>query len=185
MDKFLKSTLLFISLLLLPGMATAEDLYFKPYLGGGLGGFLLSNGAGDNWVFGGYGSVGAEVLPILAFEGRVGSAANASNATSTFGIDYFIAGYAKPQYKIEGMKINIYGLFGVSSVSSWSKPTGGLTVTRTVQSFSYGAGVEFYATDNIILGVEGMVLDGQDKSALATYHGNYAAGAVGTIRISF
>lgn len=186
MNKFLKSILVFISLLLLPSISAAQDPYFKPYVGGGLGGFVISNGLGENWVFGGYASMGAEVLPFLALEGRVGGAADASNVSSTFGIDYFVAGYAKPQFKIEEAKINIYGLLGLSSVKSWSQLTGATKLSKSIRSFSYGGGIEYVATDNLMLGVEGVILDGEDRSGTtATWNGNYAGSVVGTVRMTF
>lgn len=172
------------ALFLLPVQTLANDLDIRPYVSGGLGAYVLGPGSGSDTVFGGYGAVGADVMPNLALEIRMGATANGSNAGSTFGTDWFVSYLAKPQLQI-AHEVNIYGLIGASTIRSWRTPTGGTKLSATKTSFSFGGGIEYMLNDDFSIGIEGMVLDSQDKSNRTPYDGNYIAAGVGTIRINF
>lgn len=174
----------FLILLLLPAQAAANDLDIRPYVSGGLGAYTLGPGTGDDTVFGGYGAVGAEVMPNLALEVRIGATANGSNAINTFGTDWFVSYLAKPQIQVMP-EINLYGLIGASTIRSWRTPTGGTKVSSTKTSFSFGGGIEYMLNDDFSIGIEAMALDIQDKTGRTPYDGNYIAAGSGTVRINF
>lgn len=171
---------------LIPATASANDMNIKPYVGGGIGTYILGPGTGEDWVFGGYASIGAEVMPNLAFEVRGGTTSNGKKGVRTFGTDYFFSYLAKPQFMLEGTGINVYGLLGASTIKSWYKTTAAAAkVTKTVTSFSFGGGVEYSVSDTVRLGVEGLIMDSQDKSNRVPYNGNYVGSGVATVRLAF
>lgn len=168
----------FLAMMLFSSSASAQD--FRPYVGSGLGAYVIANGSGPSTVFGGYGSIGVDINDYIAVEFRGGKTANGSNKSGTFGIDWFFSYLAKPQIKLDAYKINFYGLLGASTIKSWFNAS-----RKTVTAFSFGGGVEVYATENIILGVEGMLLDSQNKSGRVPYNGNQIGSVVGTAHIVF
>jgi len=181
MNKIMKSMFVFLAMMLFSSSASAQD--FTPYVGGGLGGYVISNGSGAKWVFGGYGSVGVDINDYIAVEFRGGKTAEATNKSGNFGTDWIFSYLAKPQIKLEDYKINFYALLGASTIKSWSNSHG---AHKTKTSFSFGGGIEVYATENIILGAEGMVLDFQKKDGPSLpYNGNNVGSAVATARILF
>jgi opacity protein-like surface antigen len=187
MKKSIKFTFALLAFLLLPMQATAEgipELNIKPYVGGGAGAYLIGNGTGEDWVFGGYGLVGAELIEYLALEVRFGSTAEGENPNSKFGTDYFISYLAKPQLRMH-RDVYLYGLVGASTIKSWSTPTGGTKVTKTNTSFSIGGGIEYLINDNISIGAEGLFMETEDKTGKAVYEGNYMGSATATVQIRF
>lgn len=180
MNKMVKSVFIALAMLVLSASATAQD--FRPYVGSGLGGFIISNGSGPSWVLGGYGSIGIDINDYIAAEFRGGKTATGSNNSGKFGIDWFFSYLLKPQIKLKDYKVNFYGLLGASTIKSWSNAS-----RKTVTAFSFGAGIEAYATDNIILGIEGMLIDSKDKTRAAgePYNGNQIGSAIATVRMLF
>ena len=179
-----RSVFVFFALLLLPMQAAANELDIRPYVSGGLGAYVLGPGNGEDTVFGGYGAIGAELMSNLALEVRVGATANGSNAAGTFGTDWFISYLVKPQLAFTP-EINLYALIGASTIKSWRTPTGGAKVSATKTSFSFGGGIEYILQDDFSIGVEGLVLDSQDKTNRNPYDGNYIAAGVVTMRVGF
>lgn len=179
-----KPVLFCAALLLWPAQAAATDLDIRPYVSGGLGGYVLGPGSGDDTVFGGYGALGAELMPYLALEIRLGTTQNGNSAGSSFGTDWFVSYLARPQVKVS-REINIYGLLGASTIKSWRTPTGGVKATKTRTSFSFGGGLEYLFNNDLSIGIEAMALDSQDKSNRVPYDGNYMAAGSGTIRLNF
>ena len=182
--KYMIRTIPVFLTLLLSGQVMANDLDIRPYVSGGLGAYVLAPGSGDDTVFGGYGAVGADVMPNLALEIRIGATANGKNASSTFGTDWFVSYLAKPQIEVMP-DVNVYGLIGASTIRSWRTPTGGTKVSATKTSFSFGGGLEYMLNDDFSIGIEAIALDVQDKSGRTPYDGNYIAAGSGTIRINF
>ncbi len=176
--------------------AKAQDLGFKPYVGGGLGGFELNYGNGKDFVFGGYGALGAELNDYLALELRVGSAGSKTKAdtgTALTGqvkkqVDWFVSYLAKPQIEVaDGLKI--YGLLGASTLKSKITPNGASARSNTSTSFSFGAGAEYSFQDQFTIGGEWLRYSSQkDTAAIGAtsgYNGMDVNGFVGTLKVFF
>jgi len=184
MNKIIKSTLASL-VLLLPSMAIADEI--TPYVGAGIGSYVIANGGGEDWVFGGYGSIGAEVLPNLALEFRVGSTTNGTNVNSTFGTDWFVSYLAKPQVKLNDMQLNLYGLIGASTIKSFTQAKVGPVVklSSTTTAFSFGGGLEGYMDKNTTISLEGTILDLRKDRGKTPYKGNFVGSVTGSVRILF
>ena len=167
--------------LALPCSASADDI--KPYIGGGIGTYIIANGTtgGGSYVVGGYASIGLEISPYLAYELRAGSTDQANNSISSFGTDFFVSYLLKPQFMLQNF--NVYALLGASTIRSWSQNTGQNKITQTNTSFSFGGGVETSVTDQFTLGVEAMILD--NTRSFNPYNGNFTAAATGNLRYLF
>jgi opacity protein-like surface antigen len=187
MKRNIKSIIILLAFLLLPMQATAYDipeLNIKPYVGGGAGAYVIANGGGEDWVFGGYGLVGAELIEYLALEARFGSTTDGENPGSKFGTDFFISYLAKPQLRMR-RDVYLYGLVGASTIKSWSTPSGGTKVTKTNTSFTIGGGIEYLIIDNISIGAEGLFMEIEDKTGKTVYDGNYMGSVSATVRVRF
>jgi len=187
----------FLMLLLVGAVpAKAQDFGFKPYVGGGLGGFELNYGNGKNFVFGGYGALGAELNDYLAVELRVGSAGSktkADTSTALTGqvkeqVDWFVSYLAKPQIEVaDGLKV--YALLGASTLKSKITPSGASARSNTSTSFSFGGGVEYKIQDQFAVGGEWLRYSSQkDTAAIGAasgYNGMDVNGFVGTLKVFF
>lgn len=142
--------------------AQAQDFYFAPYVGGGLGAYELDYGNGSDFVFGGYGALGADVHDNLGLEVRFGSAASKTKLDAQLGsvnvkaqVDWFASYLAKPQAEIfDGLKI--YGLIGATTLKSKLTPTGSAARSNTSTGLSFGVGGEYRIANQLLLGVEWM-----------------------------
>ncbi|MBL4775581.1 MAG: outer membrane beta-barrel protein [Mariprofundus sp.] len=180
MNNIIKFTMITLALAL-PCSASAGDI--KPYIGSGIGTYIIGNGTAGNgdYVVGGYASIGLEISPYLAYELRAGTTAQANNSISSFGTDFFVSYLIKPQYMLQGF--NVYALLGASTIKSWSQDIGKTKITKTNTSFSFGGGVETSVTDQFTLGVEAMILD--NRRGFNPYSGNFTGAATGNLRYLF
>jgi len=170
------------------------ELMLSPYVGGGLGGFELDYGNGKNFVFGGYGTLGITIFENLAAEVRIGSAGNSSEIDAVLGrnisksVSWFVSYIARPQLEVYS-GLNIYGLFGATTLSSSITPRGLPERTSTGTSFSFGVGAEFAIQDHLHMGLEWMrYSSNRDRAAVTAaggYNGMDVNGFVSTLRYDF
>lgn len=183
-----------LGLLATPTLAKAQEFMFEPYLGAGLGGFALNDGNGTNFVFGGYGALGAKVADYLGFEVRVGSAGGKTKLDSTLGttvnnqVGWFVSYLARPQVVL-AQGLRMYGLLGATTLNSSITATGSAKVSKTNTDFSYGAGLEYSPNDNnLYIGVEwAKYASSKDHASLSTttYSGMDMQGYIATLNYTF
>lgn len=194
MRRFIYAIPVALGLLGAPHLATAQEFMFEPYVGGGVGGFALNDGNGTNFVFGGYGTIGAKVADYLGIEVRVGSAGSKSKLDSTLGttvnnqVGWFVSYFARPQVVLaEGLRM--YGLLGATTLNSSITATGSAKVSKTNTDFSYGVGLEYSPNDNdLYIGVEwAKYASSRDHASLSTttYSGMDMQGYVATLNYTF
>ncbi len=196
MKSSLRSAAVLMMLLIGAVPARAQDLGFEPYVGGGLGGFELNYGNGKDFVFGGYGTLGAEINDYLALELRLGSAGSKTKTdTGTVltgqvkeQVDWFVSYLAKPQIEVaDGLRI--YALLGASTLKSKITPSGASARSNTSTSFSFGAGAEYSVQDQFAIGGEWLRYSSQkDTAAIGAtsgYNGMDVNGFVGTLKVFF
>jgi len=154
----------------------------RPYVGGGIGTYLMGNGSGAENVAGGYGMLGLEISPNFALELRAGQNLRATGANGkNFDTSRFVSYLVRPQMKLGDF--NVFGLIGASKIKSWSADSPPHNVNKF--SFSVGAGVEVNAYKNIMIGVEALILDGRDRAVAVPFTGNFLATLGATGRIKF
>ncbi len=168
--KFIGTIAFAMAMLAITPAGQAQE--FKPYIGGGLGLFVLDftgsgvTGVSNKDVFGGFGIFGVDYGDFVGGELRVGSAANTSfdngSVNETLSIDYFFSYLAKLQFPVSE-DFRFYTLIGgTSSKSSLKINTPGFvfvatnttSVSDTSTSFTVGAGLDFKIRDQLLIGAE-------------------------------
>ncbi|HKJ83108.1 MAG TPA: porin family protein [Mariprofundaceae bacterium] len=183
-----------LGLLTAPAAASAQEFMFEPYAGAGVGGFLLNDGNGSNFVFGGYGEIGAKLAQYMAIEGRFGTAGSKTKYDAVVGanvknqVDWFASYLFKPQV-ILARGLRFYGLLGATTLKSSITATGSTKVSKTNTDFSYGVGMEYSPNDdNLYVGAEWMRYASSESHATlttTTYSGMNMQGYVATLRYAF
>ena len=134
--------------------ARAEDLYFEPYVGVGLGVFGLSTQGTSDKVFGGYLRLGAEINPYFAPEIRVGSAAKGSTSGfSKASMNWFVSYLARVQVPVSG-DVTLYGVFGGTTMRTSLTPTGGTERKDTTTDFTFGGGLDYRLQNGVTAAAE-------------------------------
>lgn len=157
MNKFIGGAIMIASLVVFSPVSNAQD--FKPYVGGGVGGFLVDTsqipGGSSQTVFGGYGAIGVDYGDFLGFELR-GGATNSSSLTVTgvnmnVGLDYFFSYLGKIQYPVT-KDFRVYALLGGTTAKATATittpgfvfvSTGTTQASDTTTGFSVGVGADF------------------------------------------
>jgi len=180
----------------MPAKAQDFNMGFKPYVGGGLGAFELDYGNGKDFVFGGYGALGAELNDYLALEFRIGAAGSSTKndtGTSITGnvkqqVNWFTSYLAKPQIEVAD-GLDIYALLGASTVRSEITPAAATGRRNTTTGFSFGGGLEYNFQDQFAIGAEWMRYSSQKDTgaigATSGYKGLNMNGFVGTLKANF
>jgi len=170
MRKIMGSVIMFTLVLVFSPASQAQE--FKPYVGGGLGLFVLDftgsgvTGISNKDVFGGFGIFGMDYGDFIGGELRVGSAANTSfdvgSVNETLSIDYFFSYLAKLQLPVSD-DFRFYTLIGGTSAKSSLKintpgvvfaATNTTDISDTSTSFTVGAGLDFKIQDQFSIGAE-------------------------------
>ena len=188
MKVILRAMLLVGGLLLVPSHILAEGFDVQPYLGAGIGAFNLDAGAGSDTTVGGFGTFGAGLNENFAVELRFGAT---SSATTTFAgflpidssVDWFVSYLAKPQIILTG-DLNIYALIGGTTMKSTATILG-TNFSHTGTGFSYGAGLEYKAGDQVYIGGEWIQYATDADINSPTFPGLDVWGASATIRYKF
>ncbi len=197
MFKLTRFAVLAFTALLFVVPAKAQDFFFAPYVGGGIGVYDLDYGNGSDYVFGGYGALGADLHEFLAVEARFGSAGsntkndittNLPNGNVKKSVGWFVSYLVKPQVEIaDGLRL--YGLIGASTVRSSITPTGAVKREKTDTGFSYGGGAEYQINENFSVGAEWLTLTSSKDTAAITatsgYNGMDISSIVGTLKVQF
>ncbi|MDX8391784.1 MAG: outer membrane beta-barrel protein [Mariprofundaceae bacterium] len=143
-----------LALLLLPGTARSDGLYFDPYVGAGTGLFGLSTQTSSAKVLGGYVLFGVEINPYLAPEIRVGTAAGGSTSGfSKVRMDWFVSYLTRLQVAVNS-DATLYGLFGATTMRTSLTPTTGTRQTDTTTDFTFGGGLDYQLGNGLQLGAE-------------------------------
>jgi len=172
-----------VTALLLPNAAQAEDLYFDPYVGAGLGQFQLSTGNNSATVPGGFVLLGAEVHPYVAPEIRVGKA-NKGTTTgySSVALDWFASYLLRLQAPVSEDTM-LYGLVGGTTMRTALTPTAGTKISDTSTTFSFGLGIDYRPMRNVSVAAE-WVRYGRGYKAAST-RGLNVTGISGLLKYSF
>jgi len=153
------------AMIVMSNVAQAQDIKF--YAGTGLGAFgleLKAPGVSQkNTVFGGYAKFGADFNEFVGAELRIGTTANGSTSypggVITLSGDSIFSYFLKLQYPV-AQDFRLYGLIGGTTAKMAVKinaPLLGLPVLQdsaTQTGFSYGAGGEYFVSDQISIGAE-------------------------------
>jgi len=159
------------------GMGTsafAQDI--EPYVGGGLGAYLLTNNRGGDTVFGGYGLIGLKFTDMLAAELRLGGSANASNASGTYGIDWYAAYLLRGTIEV-GNGFSVYGLVGAATLATFEQLRAAAKVKNTSTVFSGGGGIAYDYTDTVHASIEALYLGNNADARNPSFQG-LDAGAI-------
>jgi len=184
MKKIIKASMLAAVLLLIPAHASAEDMYFDPYVGVGLGMFSLNTGSSSDWVTGGFAQLGAEINPYLSPQLRLGGAGQtgATSGYSRAALDWFASYLLRVQVPATDVFM-VYGLVGGTTMRTSLTPTGGSKLSDTSTKFSFGGGIEYNASKHLDIGAEWVRYGRGYKSA--SNRGLNVNGAMGVVKYSF
>jgi len=170
----MKKTIIAAIFTLLASATTAQAMDVEPYVGVGVGGYLLKDTtAGTKIAYGGYGQLGADIGDYLGAELRFGASGKATRTTPVLGgvdvdintnIDYIFSFLGKLQMPVSE-KVQFYGLLGATRakvVDNMKKPgfvfisTGTTSRFTRTTSFSFGGGLDFKVQDKLVIGAEYM-----------------------------
>jgi len=173
-------------------LAEGFDIDVHPYLGAGSGAFSVDAGFGSDTVFGGFGTIGANLNDYLAVEARVGASTDSTmtllgSVNATSGVDWFVSYLAKPQYPVTG-DLNIFGLAGATTMKTTFSavgPGGSFSVSHTGTTFSFGGGAEYQLLDNVYVGAEWVQYANDADVNAVPFPGLDVWGASGSIRYQF
>ncbi len=162
--------------ILLGLLGQAQAVEMEPYVGGGIGAYLMTNNRGGDTVFGGYALVGMQFTDLLGAEVRLGGSANANNASSTYGIDWYTAYLLRGTIEL-GQGLSVYGLLGAATLATFEQLRGAAKQKNTSTVFSGGGGIAYDYTDTIHASVEGLFLGSNADARNPNFQG-LDAGAI-------
>ena len=144
----------------------------EPYVGVGLGSFVLDDGLNRQDTLGGYLQLGDDFSPYLGGELRVGASSKTSEEAvpvvrPASRVDWFAAFYLKPKYAFSENWMG-YGLVGVGSLRASYYPIGAAKQTKTRIGLGYGLGLQYRLADQYSLGAEWSHLLQRPSNATAT-----------------
>ncbi|HXH71485.1 MAG TPA: outer membrane beta-barrel protein [Mariprofundaceae bacterium] len=193
--------------------AQAAD-YWHPYVGAGVGDFIIDAGPGSKAAFGGYGMVGNDFNDNVGVEVRFGTTGKTGGTLivpvgfsqpDTVGpvtlttptpakvsIDWFVAYLLKLQYPFTN-GFRVYGVIGATTMKSrftFASPvppfTYAPTAHATTTTFSYGGGFDYGLNDQWRVGVDATVYS---NKATTTPNANFSGldvwGITATARYGF
>ncbi len=156
----MKKLLLMSTALLLAQASTAQATEIEPYAGIGLGLFEMDPGANKKSTFGGFGFAGANLHEYFAAELRAGATGSQQREelavvlSEEFKVNWFVSAFAKPKIEVSD-GIELYGLLGVTTISSSHTPTGPvIQTTKSSTGLSYGVGGSYRFNDKFTVGME-------------------------------
>ena len=156
----MKKVLLMSAALLLAQANTAQAIEIEPYAGIGLGVFEIDPGANKKTKIGGFVFAGANLHEYFATEFRVDLTGTEEreelslSLTESFKVNVFVSAFAKPKIEIAD-GIELYGLVGVTTISTSHTPTGSNARTSiTNTGLSYGLGGSYRYNDKFTIGME-------------------------------
>ena len=190
--------LMFIGIFLtLP--AHAAD--FRPYAGGGVGGFLIDAGLGSKDAFGGYVSLGVDLSDYYGVELRLGGTGKTLGnivvpqlapdgpvllvpTPAKVSIDWFTSYLLKLQYPLSD-QTRIYGVIGATTLKS-SFLYAGHTGHSTKTTLSYGGGFDYGLGNQWRVGVDATVYSNEaNTNPGANFTGVDVWGLTGTAKYEF
>lgn len=172
-----------LAVLSLPAVASADDLYFDPYVEAGIGQFQLNTGSATTTVSGGFAVLGAEIHPYIAPEIRFGKASSGSvTGFSNVSLDWFASYLLRLQAPVNEDTI-LYGLGGATTMRSALTPTTGTKRSDTSTTFSFGVGIEYRPLDRLSVAAEWVRYGRAYKTA--TGRGLNVTGIAGLLKYSF
>lgn len=159
------------------GMALSQPAQAtEPYVGVGLGSFVLNDGVNRQDTFGGYLQLGDDFSPYLGGELRIGASAKTKEETVPVArpatqVDGFAAFFLKPKYTFAENWMG-YGLIGLGTVRASYYPIGAAKQTKTRVGLGYGLGLQYRMADQYSLGAEwSHLLSRPSRSAGAAFQG--------------
>jgi len=170
----MKKTIIAAMFTLLASATTAQAVDIEPYVGIGVGGYLLKTTTatvGTKTAFGGYGQLGADIGDYFGAELRLGASGKATLTSPQLGgvninssIDYIFSYLGKLQVPVSE-NFRLYGLLGGTTAQVASKiktpgvvfaATGTTNISARKNGFSFGGGLDFKVQDKLIIGAEYM-----------------------------
>lgn len=144
----------------------------EPYVGVGLGSFVLNDGLNRQDTLGGYLQLGDDFSPYVGAELRLGASTKTKEeavpvARPASKVDWFSAFYLKPKYEFAENWMG-YGLIGVGVMRASYYPIGLAKQTKTRAGLGYGLGLQYRLDDQYSLGAEWSHLLSKPKNATAT-----------------
>ena len=164
-----------------------DQFSFHPYLGVGVGVFNLDAGFGSANAAGFFVDGGADFNQYLGAELRLGTTDKASVSVvgipTDNSIDYFFSYFAKPRFPVND-QLDVYALLGGTILKTKFSSLGG-SVTNTSTDFSYGAGIQYKATDQLKVGAEWVRYAKDANVNSLTFPGLDAYGISATLNYAF
>jgi opacity protein-like surface antigen len=133
----------------------------QPYVGLGVGLFSLDPGGNSNTALGTYLQAGADFMPYLGAEVRLGTTTSAGNAK----MNWFLGAYAKPKFDLTG-DLTLYGLLGLTEArTSYTSATTFRSQSKTQADLSYGLGIDYWASAQYTVALEWVRYQNQADTA--------------------
>jgi opacity protein-like surface antigen len=130
----------------------------QPYVGVGVGAFVIDTGLNRQDTFGGYLQLGDDFSQYVGGEIRVGASGKTKEEIvvtplPASKVDWFAAAFLKPKYEFADNWMG-YGLIGIATMRASYYPVGAVKQSKTRTGLGYGLGLQYRVSDQYSLGGE-------------------------------